>query len=143
VLIVPPSANFKKIEHVALAVELHNMDKNIPYDALDKWLHWLKPKVHIAHVNQHSTNTLNEEEQAELDKLKDRILIFQPSTHILHGEGFTNALNHMAVENKVDLLITFPRKHNFFDLLFRSSHTRQLVFHSQVPVLALPHLPEH
>ena len=142
VLIVPPMANFKKINEVALAVELHHMDEMVPYDVIDKWLHWLQPTVHIAHVNEHRTKTINAIEQVELDKLTERLIIFEPITHLLHGEGFTDALNHLAIQNNIDLLITFPQKHSFFNLLFRTSHTRQLVFHSKVPVLALPHSAE-
>ena len=139
VLIVPPQANFKKIEQVALAVELHHMDEIIPFEDIDRWLHWLKPSVHIAHVNEHRTNTLTEEEKAELEKLKEKLLLFQPFTHLLHGDPFSEALNNMALQHHIDLLITFPQRHSFFNLLFRTTHTKQLVFHSKVPVLALPH----
>ncbi len=139
VLIVPPEANFNGIKNVALAVELHNTDEQLPMTEIDKWLHWLRPKVHIAHVNEGSTTNISAEEQLELDRLKEKLLLFEPVTHLLSGEAFTNALNHMAVDNSIDLLFTFPQRHSFFNLLFRNSHTKKLVFHSKVPVLALPH----
>jgi nucleotide-binding universal stress UspA family protein len=142
VLIVPPMANFTKIEHAGLAVELHHVDEMLPFDVIDKWLHWLQPVVHIAHVNEHRSNTITDEEKAELKKLTDRFILFNPQTHLLHGEGFVDALNHMCVKQGIELLITFPQKHSFFNLLFRTSHTRQLVFYSKVPVLALPHSAE-
>jgi nucleotide-binding universal stress UspA family protein len=139
VLIVPPEANFHGIKNVALAVELHNMDELLPMHELDKWLHWLRPRVHIAHVNEGSTSDISAEEQTELENLKEKLLLFEPSAHLLHGDSFTNTLNQMAVDNHIDLLFTFPQKHSFFNLLFRTSHTKKLVFHSKVPVLALPH----
>lgn len=138
-LVVPPQANFGGISHVALAVELHNMDELVPLKELDRWLHWLKPIVHIAHVNEHKTEEISEAESGELERLKEKLILFDPRTHLLHGEGFTDSLNHLAVSAKIDLLFTFPRKHKFFDLLFKTSHTKKLVFHSEVPVLALPH----
>ena len=139
VVVVPPQASFHGISDIALAVELHNLDDLLPMKELAQWLSWLRPKVHIAHVNEHSTPVLSDDETAELEKLKDMLILHSPKTHILHGEKFTHALNHMAVDNSVDLLFTFPQKHNFFNLLFRTTHTRQLVFHSQVPIIALPH----
>jgi nucleotide-binding universal stress UspA family protein len=139
VVVVPPNAYFKEIKHVALAVELHNLDDLVPLKELEQWLTWLHPKVHIAHVNQHSKPILTEEENEELNKLKDILILRQPETHLLHGEKFTDALNHMAIDNKIDLMFTFPQKHSFFNLLFRNTHTRQLVFHSMVPIIALPH----
>ncbi|HSK11841.1 MAG TPA: universal stress protein [Phnomibacter sp.] len=139
VLVVPPNANFKPIENIALAVELHNLEEILPLESLDIWLHKLNPKVHIAHVNEEGTDKLSEEELTELEKLKEILLIYQPATHILTDGGFAEALNKMAIDNKIDLLFTFPQKHSFFNLLFRSTHTKQLVFHSDVPVMALPH----
>jgi nucleotide-binding universal stress UspA family protein len=140
VLIVPPEANYHKIENVALAVELHHMDEMIPMKDLDRWLHWLQPKVHIAHVNESSNANLTESERNELNKLKERFILFEPRECLLEeGDSFTGALNDMAERNNIDLLITFPQRHSFFNLLFRTSHTRRLVFHSKVPVLALPH----
>lgn len=138
VLIVPPMANFCKVKQVALAVELHHVDDLLPYEVLDKWLHWLTPSLKIVHVNEQRSDALSAEEQLELDALKDKLILFSPTSHLLHGEQFTDALNHFTEKNDIQLLITFPRKHGFFDLLFRTSHTRQLVFHSNIPVLALP-----
>jgi nucleotide-binding universal stress UspA family protein len=140
VLIVPPEANYHKIENVALAVELHHMDELIPMDDLDRWLHWLQPKVHIAHVNKSSNANLTASERSELDKLKERFILFHPREYLLEeGDSFTGALNDMAEKHRIDLLVTFPQRHSFFNMLFRTSHTKRLVFHSKVPVLALPH----
>jgi nucleotide-binding universal stress UspA family protein len=139
VLIVPPEANFKGVRNVAIAVELQHLDETLPMTELDKWLHWLKPKVHIAHVNEGRSEKISDEEAETLETLKDKLILFDPVTHLLSGESFTNALNHMAEDQKIDLLFTFPQKHTFFNLLFRTSHTRKLVFHSKIPVLALPH----
>lgn len=139
VLIVPPEANFRGIENVALAVELHHMDEMIPMDNLDKWLHWIKARVYLAHVNESNSEEITELELKELNRLKDRLIIFEPRECLLAGESFTGALNDLAEKKNIDLLITFPQRHSFFNLLFRTSHTRKLVFHSKVPVLALPH----
>jgi nucleotide-binding universal stress UspA family protein len=140
VLVVPPEANFHGIRNVAIAVELHNMDELVPLKELDRWLHWLKPNVHIAHVNEQDSKEITDAENEELLILKEKLILFNPSEHLLQAEdGFSDALNQMALDFKIDLLMTFPRRHSFFDLLFKTSHTRKLVFHSKVPVLALPH----
>jgi nucleotide-binding universal stress UspA family protein len=139
VLVVPPEANFKGIKQVALAVELQHLDETLPMEELDKWLHWLRPKVHIAHVNEERSGLLTETEEAALKALQEKLILFEPTPHLLEGESFTTALNHMAEEKKIDILFTFPQKHSFYNLLFRTTHTKKLVFHSKVPVLALPH----
>jgi len=110
----------------------------IPLKSLDKWLHWMNAKVYVAHVNESFSEDITEEERKELEKLKDKLILFDPSECLLEGESFSDALNDMAEDKKINLLITFPQRHSFFNLLFRTSHTRKLVFHSNVPVLALP-----
>jgi nucleotide-binding universal stress UspA family protein len=139
VLVVPPEANFNTVKNLALTVELHHTDDIIPLEDLNRWLHWLNPKVYIAHVNKSATEQITEDERQELERLKDKLILFQPEESLLKGESFSGVLNEMAVEKSIDLLVTFPQKHNFFNLLFRTTHTRSLVFHSKVPVLALPH----
>lgn len=97
VVVVPPQASFHGISDIALAVELHNLDDLVPMKELENWLHWLKPKVHIAHVNEHGTPDLSDAETAELEKLKDMLILYNPKAHILHSEKFTDALNHMEI----------------------------------------------
>ncbi len=138
VLVVPPEANFKGISQVALAVELQHLDESLPMEQLDKWLHWLKPIVHIAHVNEARRAMLTGAEEAALQSLLQKLILFQPKPHLLEGEAFTDALNHLAEQQNIDMLFTFPQKHSFYNLLFRTTHTRKLVFHSKIPVLALP-----
>ena len=137
VLVVPPQTNYKPIKNIALAVELQNMEEILPLKQLDHWLHLLHPKVHIVHVHESGSDTLSEDELLELQNLKEVLLLHQPEVHLVKGD-FTEALNEMAVKEHIDLLFTFPQKHSFFNLLFRSTHTKQLVFHSDVPLMALP-----
>jgi hypothetical protein len=45
---------------------------------------------------------------------------------------------HQYAETKgFDLLITIPKKHKLLSGLFEKSHTRELVFHSHIPILCL------
>jgi hypothetical protein len=39
---------------------------------------------------------------------------------------------------EIDAIITVPRKHNFLSQLFKTSHTKKLAYHSNVPIIAIP-----
>ena len=44
----------------------------------------------------------------------------------------------MASEKySIELLIVIPQKHNIIEKLFAGSHTKELVFHGEVPVLVM------
>jgi hypothetical protein len=45
---------------------------------------------------------------------------------------------HQFAETKgFDLLLTIPKKHKLLSGLFEKSHTRELVFHSHIPIMCL------
>jgi len=43
-----------------------------------------------------------------------------------------------ADDNRIDLLTIIPHYHSFFESLFSKSETRQMVFHTHIPMLLLP-----
>ena len=43
----------------------------------------------------------------------------------------------LFTDNQVDLVITIAKKQGFFGSLFTESHTKQLAFHSKVPVMVI------
>ncbi len=128
VLVVPPEANFKGINNVALAVELQHLDETLPTKELDKWLHWLKPKVHIAHVNEEGRAQLTQTEEDALNSLKEKLILYQPFTHLLSGDSFSGAgarsWARAAMEtqknSKIDQIKSFMRMDGNFWILARA-----------------------
>ena len=49
-----------------------------------------------------------------------------------------DGLNEFVSEQKVDLIIMMPRKHEWLESLFAKSKSKDMVFHWHVPVLMLP-----
>ena len=60
-----------------------------------------------------------------------------PTYHYSHAKHFLDGVNQFVDEQGIDLVITVPKEHNFFERIFSSSHTKKLAFHSHVPVLVL------
>ena len=60
---------------------------------------------------------------------------YQPQYHFTENESFTAGINLFADNNQIDLVITMPKKHGFFDTLFKKSHTKRLAFHSHLPLV--------
>ena len=57
-----------------------------------------------------------------------------PEYHFIKSEGFVETVNDFAKKHMIDLIITAPRKHSFFETLFAPTHTKRLAFHSSIPV---------
>lgn len=47
------------------------------------------------------------------------------------------AIEHHANDNGIDMLVTVPRRNNFFDAIFHRSVTRKLALHTKVPMLVM------
>lgn len=139
ILVVPEGSTFNigqnKIMDVCLLVDNHY---KIPTYKFEKWLKLLKPHVHLTHVDESFVGSPSTEEVENLNYLKQDLLRYEPTTHMLKGSSFSDAVNDFCHEQGVEMLFTFPAKHSFFNLLFAGSHTKKLIFHSKVPVLCFP-----
>jgi hypothetical protein len=56
----------------------------------------------------------------------------------LEGEDPVAGIEQSIREQKVNLLVMVPRQHDFWDILFNRSTTRQMAFQTPVPLLVLP-----
>lgn len=58
------------------------------------------------------------------------------------NENVGKALNDFVKEYSVDMLAVVPHKHDFIDKLFNRSVTKDMIFHTHVPLLVLPALAQ-
>jgi nucleotide-binding universal stress UspA family protein len=62
---------------------------------------------------------------------------YTPEYHHVDSKDFAEAVNDFVAQNKVDMIITIPKKHGFFESIFKRSHTKQLAYHTHVPLLCM------
>lgn len=135
VIIVPPEASFKKINQVLLACDFKQVLETTPVKPLKKLLENTGAALHVLHVNSSSEKSLNVSfETMVLDGL---LKGNNPQYHFVENESFTVGINQFADNNDIDMIITMPKKHGFFDSLFKKSHTKRLAFHSHLPLMVM------
>ncbi len=136
VLVIPNDAAYKQIKNVALASDYKNVEESIPVDAVKKILNIMKPHLHIVHINADAYISVNEEYIAEKSKLEKMFAEYQPQFYFLTNFNFHRTIQQFIHNNRIDLVLTFPRKHSFIKLLIRGKNTNKLVYESAIPVLA-------
>ncbi|MEI6087061.1 MAG: universal stress protein [Bacteroidota bacterium] len=135
VIIVPPEATFKKINHVLLACDFKQVLETTPVRPLKLLLENTGAALHILHVNTSSEKAIDVSfESMVLDSL---LKTNNPQYHFVENESFTDGINQFADNNNIDLVITIPKKHGFFDSIFKKSHTKRLAFHSHLPLMVM------
>jgi len=135
VIIVPPNSVFEKINKLVLACDFEQVEETTPMKPLTQLLEITRAELHVLHVNTPSKHVIDHSfENMILDRLlKD----FSPTYHFIENESFTAGINLFSEKNKIDLIITIPKKHGFFDSLFKKSHTKKLAFHSHLPIMVM------
>ena len=135
VIIVPPNAVFEKINKLVLACDFEQVEETTPMKPLTQLLEITGAELHVLHVNTPSKHVIDHSfENMILDRLLKE---FSPTYHFIENESFTAGINLFSEKNKIDLIITMPKKHGFFDSLFKKSHTKKLAFHSHLPLMVM------
>lgn len=136
VLVVPPDFSYKQVKNVALACDFKNVEQLIPLTPVKRILETLRPALHIVNVNSHSDVVKSAEYKVQKAALQEMFDEFKPEFHFISTAGFHQSLRRFIADKQIDLVLTFPRKHSFFNYLVKGTNTRKLVYEAEVPVLA-------
>lgn len=131
-LLVPPKTKFSMFKNAVLGLDFsHDIDEQL----LTKTINILRD--FDAAVNLFAISDDTEYAKASALKIRE-MLVNVPHTFTLFEDGdFTNSILEFANENKADLIITFPRKHNFFERFFIQSNTETLALNDEIPILSV------
>jgi nucleotide-binding universal stress UspA family protein len=136
VLVIPPKFAYQDVRNVALACNFKNVQQLIPVVPVKKILEFFHPALHIVNVNSNVALTQSEEYREQKAKLEEMFEEYKPQFHFINTTGFHESLRRFIAAKNIDLVLTFPRKHSFFNYLLKGTNTRKLVYEADVPVLA-------
>lgn len=136
VLIVPPHAEYKGINNVALASDFRDVESITPVSYLKAVLDFFKPNLHIVNVNSEIHVALTEELKEEREFFANTFSEYNPEFYFITTFDFHETIEQFVQDKNIDMVITVPRNHSFYDSAFKSSATKKLAFHSSIPVLA-------
>jgi nucleotide-binding universal stress UspA family protein len=136
VLIVPAEASFNGIKNVALASDFKEVEAITPVTYLKAVLDFFKPQLHIVNVNSEIHVALNDELKEEKAWLAEQFSDYNPEFYFITTFDFHETIEQFVQDRSIDIVITVPRNHSFYDSVFKTSSTKKLAFHSSIPVLA-------
>lgn len=137
VLIVPADALYNDVKNVLLTSDFKNVLANTPSLPIKKVLKPFHAHLHIMNVDSEHYVAITEEYQAQKAKLREMFAEYNPEFYFLGLQHVDEAINQFAHDKKVDIIIIIHREQTIFSKLFVKSHTKKLIYHSSVPVLAL------
>jgi nucleotide-binding universal stress UspA family protein len=138
ILTVPRDAKYHGFDNILYATDFNDEDlKDI--ERLIDLLSSYKPMIHCLHVD---TENREAEVSKKLDKLKSYFDLHFQQTKIKFeyacDDHFLDCVNRYVKENKIDMIAIVHRRKGFLKRLFVKDHTRELLFHSDVPLYIFP-----
>lgn len=137
--VIPEHAEFQPINKIGIACDLKKSGHCLPVESIKTWLSVFGANPDIIHIGT-GTGDFKADQLAESISIQNQLAGFKPSFHFLINENLEEELNQYEKENRLDLLMLFPRKHGISDI-FRKKHAGKMAIHSKVPILSIHELP--
>ena len=136
VLIVPPGATYKAIHKIGFACDFNHVKDTIPVGEIEALVKTFNASLHILNVDykeKHFTGDLTE----QLTEINEMMAHLNPHYNYINSKFVEEGINAFADANHIDLLLTVPKKNNFWENIFRKSQSSELVLHSHLPIVAV------
>ncbi|MBW7890605.1 MAG: universal stress protein [Chitinophagaceae bacterium] len=135
VLVVPPDASFRSIRHIGFACDFQKIQETTPVSLIKEWVATFQADLRVLNVDSNKANVRDTAKQSVL--LYTLLQDLHPQYSYIDSPEVEAGISSFAEDNQIDLLIVIPRKHRLLETLFQKSHTKDLIFHSRIPILSV------
>jgi nucleotide-binding universal stress UspA family protein len=136
VIVVPPGAIFKGIKKIGLACDFKMVVESIPTDLIRELVNTFHAELEVLNVDYNSKHFKPDTPEQSL-LLHTLLEDLKPKYFFINNPVVEDGISEFAENNNIDLLVVIPKKHKLLDSLFQKSHTRQLAFHSHIPIASI------
>ncbi len=137
ILIIPANASYQGITNILIASEMKYTEDMPVLLAVKRILADFKPNLHILNVDDSHYISLTTGYKEERDKMEAMLLEFKPEFYFMRLFDFHESINLFANDKNIDMIIIGPKHHGFFSKLFKTQHTKKMIYQSKVAVLAV------
>lgn len=138
VMIIPPDAKYNGLKKIVLTSDFQDVARTTPFTVIRSIMDTFKSHLDILNVDSEHFVELTDEYKIEREAMDDKLGEYNPDFSFLRSYDFVEGISSFVENRNIDVIITVPRKHTFFNQLFVSSHTKKLAYHSNVPIIAIP-----
>ncbi len=133
VIIVPSDCKFEPIRNIVFACDFKKVEQTTPVNPIKRVLNETGARLMVLHVEKKHNENLPAQKQV-LDSL---LASCSPEYHFVENDNIIEGINQFAHQANADLIITIPKRHGWFESMFRTRHTKKLAFHSHLPLMII------
>jgi nucleotide-binding universal stress UspA family protein len=134
VIAVPAGSVVTDIRNIVLA-----LDHSTPVPKLGAMLELarlFRAKIHVLSVGE-NRETVRTGGLHEGVKLEQQLKNVPHSYSFFEHNDIEEGIKNYARQHKADLIVMIPRKHGLFERLFKGSITRDMAYHTEIPLLTI------
>ena len=136
VMVIPGNVNFKGITSIAFAYDYKGINDPHKLDIMEILAKKFNADIHILNISE-SKEPERDDDLASMEIFQHRFNNIKHDYKFHLGKDIEGGICEYVQTNKISLLAAMPRKHNFFEKIFKKSLTNKLTFHTNVPLLLL------
>lgn len=134
---VPPQATFSSVKKIGFACDLESDMSSTPVNEIKSLVSQFDAELYV--LNSGKKDAFDPDILINSNQLESMLRPLQPNYQFITSENIDQGIIDFADRNEIDLLLILPKRHSAFSELLHESHTKQLVLHSHVPIMALHH----
>jgi nucleotide-binding universal stress UspA family protein len=136
VLVVPPKATFAPVLKIGFACDYKKIEETTPVDLLKKIVKDFDADLYMLNVD-HNDEHVDDEVMDGSITAKGLFKDMNPVYDSIDSESVTEGLNKYADEKGLDWIMVIPKKHTTLQKIFHRSHSKDLLYHTHLPVLCV------
>lgn len=137
VLVINKGVKFTPIKKIVLASDFDEISNKTILKPLKEFVQLFKSQVYVLNVVPELETVPVIGKAAEGIKLEHALEDVKHSFHFLENEDVADGINDFISEENMDMVVMIPRQHSFLKSIFNEPDTKQIAFHTKVPLLAL------
>ena len=136
VIVVPPDKKYSEIKKIGFACDFRQVVETTPASLIRDFVKEFNAEIHVLNVD-HKNAAFKPDTPEQSALLHEMFQDLNPTYDFIEDENIESGIERFAEENNLDLVITIPKKHKLLEGLFKRSHTKDLVFHSHLPIMCV------
>ncbi len=136
VLAVPHEAHFERPRTLLLATSLTQLPVLSELDTLKTIAKEFEATIDVVYVHTKESELTREQIEVR-ESLDDCLLGIPHQFHFAPNEDVNEGIQQYLDQCEAELLVMIPQHHSFLDSLLHRSRTKQMIFHTHKPLLAI------
>lgn len=139
VLVIDEHVRYKIVKKIALACDYNETENEKTLDSLKEFARLFKAHVYVLNIEREVETLVSSAGQvvSGFIKLQNSLANVDHSFHFVTTEKVVDGINEFVEMTDVDMVAMIPKKHSILQNVFNEPNTKQMAFHSMVPLLAL------